>query len=152
VSLRVQWLVPAGGWVQKVGADPASHVRRADPANGLQGTNEPQIAQVCTPVAHEVSAPPSLAVCHAAVPGQPAVTGLGAGQARFVDNDGEGRGHGRRGEDDDRRRHRHRRHRPGKGGDDELPPGFQEPPPGTHKPPGHPTGDCTVCHGPNAVP
>jgi len=39
------------GWVQKVGADPASHVRRADPANGLQGTDEPQIAQVCTPVA-----------------------------------------------------------------------------------------------------
>jgi hypothetical protein len=36
----------------------------------------------------------------------------------------------------------------GEGG---LPPGFNEPPPGTKKPPGHPIGDCTVCHGPGAA-
>ena len=32
-----------------------------------------------------------------------------------------------------------------------LPPGFQEPAGGIEQPPGHPTGDCTLCHGPNAI-
>jgi hypothetical protein len=34
---------------------------------------------------------------------------------------------------------------------DGLPPGFQEPPPGVKKPAGHPSGDCTTCHGPGAA-
>jgi hypothetical protein len=105
-----------------------------------------------TATAQKVSTVPGHAVCHVAGPGQPAVADPESGQAQFVDGDGEGGDYRGRGEGEGRGRHRHRRHRRGGGGDGELPPGFQEPPPGVHKPPGHPTGDCTVCHGPNAIP